>query len=102
MTSEQEELAKAIVMHPSFHWQIGMNAKWLVEFPARYHRVSQKADLAWIEGRALPDLNDHATVGVLIYLLTDNGLKELIHQPLSLENFGTSVARTLLKVWSPG
>jgi hypothetical protein len=100
MNPEQINLANAIVLNKSFQWKIGMQGVWLVEYPCRYHRIVHNADALWVEGRAIPDLTDPATVGFLIYFLTDDGLKELVHQPLSLESFGTTVAKTLLADWN--
>jgi hypothetical protein len=97
MTNEQKTLSRQLSSNPSFKWEFGMLA--IFEDPSAWKPLflTHPADIRFVEGRAYPDLSDPSTVGVMLYALSEGGIKSIVHAPLTKEDFGSIVARELLK-----
>jgi hypothetical protein len=97
MTEEQLKLSRDLAYHPAFKWALGMLA--IYEDPTAWQPLflSHPADIRYVEGKAYPDITDPSTVGVMLYTLSEDGVKSIVHAPLTKEEFGSIVARELLK-----
>jgi hypothetical protein len=97
MTEEQLKLSRDLAYHPAFKWELGMLA--IYEDPTAWQPLflSHPADIRYVEGKAYPDITDPSTVGVMLYALSEAGVSNLVHAPLTKEDFGSLVAKAMLK-----
>lgn len=97
MTEEQINLSRQLAQHPSFKWSIGMLAIYEDRSAWKPLFLSHPADIRYVEGRAYPDLSDPSTVGVLLNILSEDGVQEVVRAPLTKASFGFLVGQVMLK-----
>lgn len=102
MTEEQLILSRQLSSCPSFKWDLGMLAIFEDTTVRDPLFLTHPAHIRFAEGRAYPDLSDPSTVGVLLHILTEDGIQKIVHSAPTKENFSCIVARTLLEELGEG